>query len=136
MKSNLDDNHGLDEFIVKALKAHGRGAETGPLTMMPHDAQALVTFRDAWNWDFKYHLVGLTLAVSDIRSEKPVAEANYSGPAAMMTSPTEVIDRLVDQLLKSPAKAPANFENAPGTPSKNGDKPGRRAERQTSAAEH
>ena len=136
MKSNLDDNHGLDEFIVKSLKAHGRTAETGPLTMMPHDAQALVTFHDAWNWDFKYHMVGLTLAVSDIRSEKPIGEANYSGPAAMMTSPTEVIDRLVDQLLKAPTKAPANFENGPGNPSKNGDPNGRRAERRTSATDH
>ena len=136
MKSNLDDNHGLDEFIVKALQAHGRTAETGPLTMMPRDAQALVTFHDAWNWDFKYHMVGLTIAVSDIRAEKPIAEANYSGPVAMMTGPTEVIDRLVDQLLRARTKATANFENGPNNPSKNGVKDGRRAERQTSSTEH
>src|SRR4051812_38410801 len=59
--SNLNDNHALDQQIATALRAHGHTAEVGPLTMMPDDAQAVVTFQDHWTWDFGEHLVYLRI---------------------------------------------------------------------------
>src|SRR3954470_13844759 len=63
--SNLNDNHALDQQIAAALRAHGRTAEVGPLTMMPDDAQAVVAFQDHWTWDFGEHLVFLRITVRD-----------------------------------------------------------------------
>ena len=40
--SNLNDNHAIDENIARALQARGFQAESGPFTMMPDTAQALV----------------------------------------------------------------------------------------------
>jgi hypothetical protein len=54
---NPSDNHGLDRVIASSLVARGFATETGPLTMMADDTQAIVTYQDNWAWDFGDHLV-------------------------------------------------------------------------------
>ena len=104
VKTNLDDNHAIDRLIVKTLKARGYEAEFGPLTMMPRGAQALITYRDRWAWDFKDHMTSLEITVQDVRSEKQVALASFVGPASMTVSPLEVVERLVRDLEKAKPK--------------------------------
>ena len=73
--SNLNDNHAIDESIVRALKAHGFQAESGPFTMMPDNAQALITYEDRWAWDFSNHMVHLKIAAQDPQALQPYASA-------------------------------------------------------------
>lgn len=105
VKSNFDDNHGIDGRIVQALQDRGLKAEKGPLTLLPREAQAIITYEDQWNWDFKTHLTGLRLFIADARTEKRVASGTFNGPAAMFTSTDEAIDRLLQKVLKSAAEA-------------------------------
>lgn len=105
VKSNLDDNHAIDRLLVQVIKARGYEAECGPLTMMPQTAQAIVTYRDRWTWDFKNHMTSLEIAVQDVRTEQLVASASFVGPASMTITPLEVVERLVRDLENAKPKA-------------------------------
>lgn len=120
VKTNLNDNHGLDTMVANALKEHGKEVEQGPTTMMPQNAQVLVTFNDAWNWDFKYHMIAFSLTLTDARTEKPIAVADFTGPTSMMARPGEIIEKLVDKLFAAtPTNAPGKL-NGPGPAGRTG----------------
>ena len=97
--SNLNDNHAIDHQIAEALKNDGREADNGPLTMMPDNTQAVVTFQDHWTWDFGDHLVFLQIAVRDTRAEQSFASVTFSAKIPLHEDASVTIARLVDQLL-------------------------------------
>lgn len=104
VKSNFDDNHGVDVRIVRALQDRGFTAERGPMTMMPDKTQAVVTYEDRWNWDFKTHLTYLRIIISDARSGKVAASGFFNGPAAIGTSTEDAIERLLKRLFTKTQK--------------------------------
>lgn len=97
--SNLNDNRALDQQIATALRARGRTAEVGPLTMMPDDAQAVVAFQDHWSWDFGEHLNYLRITVSDPRSPQPYAAVTFGAKVPLREKTGATISRLIDALL-------------------------------------
>ena len=98
--SNLNDNHALDAHIAASLKARGREAGTGPLTMMPDEAQAIVTFQDRWDWDFGEHLVYLKIMVRDPQATQPFATETFVAKVPLRESAADTIDRMVGRLLE------------------------------------
>ena len=99
--SNLNDNHGIDESIVRALKARGLQAENGPLTMMPDSAQTVISYDDRWAWDFSNHMIRVQIAAQDPQSVQPYATAFYQKYVALSTEVNAVVDQLVGELLKA-----------------------------------
>ncbi|HTJ79125.1 MAG TPA: hypothetical protein VL357_09025 [Rariglobus sp.] len=99
--SNLNDNHGIDDSIVRALQARGFEAEAGPFTMMPDAAQVLITYEDRWAWDFSNHMVHLQIAAQDPQAVHPYATAVYHKNVALSTRVDDVVTQLVGNLLKS-----------------------------------
>ena len=97
--SNLNDNHAIDRQIAETIKARGHEAEIGPLTMMPDNTQAIVTFQDRWAWDFGDHLVYLQISVRDTKSEQPFATAAFGAKIPLREEASETIARVVNQLL-------------------------------------
>jgi hypothetical protein len=102
--SNLNDNHAFDRQITEALRARGLTAETGPLTMMPDNTQAVVTFQDRWTWDFSDHLVFLKINVRDTRSEQSFASVSFDARVPLREPTSEIIGKLVDRLFQPKAK--------------------------------
>ena len=98
--SNLNDNHAFDQRIAAALKARGFVAEAGPLTMMPGDTQAIVTFQDQWGWDLGEHLVYLRIAVRKPESSENLAGATFSARIPLKEAPAETVGRLVTRLFE------------------------------------
>ena len=98
--SNLNDNHGLDHLIAETLKARGRVAELGPLTMMPDDTQVVVIYQDRWTWDFGDHLVAMHIAVRDVRSEQAFASVGFNAKVPLHETTPVTVARLIDNLLK------------------------------------
>lgn len=98
--SNLNDNRALDHQIAQALKARGLTADVGPLTMMPDDTQAVVTFSDHWAWDFGEHLVFLKINVRKPSQEQPYASATFSARVPLREPATATLNRLVGILLE------------------------------------
>jgi len=98
--SNLNDNRALDHQIAKALRARGLTAEVGPLTMMPDDTQAVVTFQDHWAWDFGENLVFLRINVRQPSKDQPFASATFSAKVPLREPATVTLNRLVGTLLE------------------------------------
>jgi len=98
--SNLNDNRALDRQIAGVLKDRGREAETGPLTMMPDNTQAILTFQDHWTWDFGEHLVFFRLTARDANSDQPFATVTFSAKIPLREEASVTVARLVDQLLE------------------------------------
>ena len=96
---NLNDNRALDHQIAQALKARGLTAEVGPLTMMPDDTQAVVTFQDHWAWDFGEHLVFLRINVRKPAEEQSYASATFSARVPLREPANVTLNRLVGTLL-------------------------------------
>ena len=96
--SNSNDNHALDQLIAGALKARGFEAGAGPLTMMPDNNQAVVTYQDHWSWDFGDHLVFLKFAVRDPLSEQSFATVTFNARVPLRESTPEIVGKLVDRL--------------------------------------
>lgn len=97
--SNHNDNRALDQQIATALKAHGRTAEVGPLTMMPDDTQAVVGYADSWAWDFGEHLVFLKISVRDPSKEQYYASTTFSASVPLREKSAVTVDHLVEALL-------------------------------------
>ncbi len=97
--SNHNDNHALDAQIAAALQARGFAAETGPLTMMPEETQAIVSYQDHWAWDFGDHLDYLQIAVRDRKNNQPYATATFSTRVPTSKPPAGIVDGLMAQLL-------------------------------------
>ena len=115
VERNLADNRAVGVKIVRALEAEGREAELGPLTMMPREVQAVLSFRDHWNWDFRDKMAGLEVTVREPRTDRLMARARFEGPLAVHLNEFDVIERVVRDLL-SPRPRPAAGPAAPGSP--------------------
>ena len=98
VKSNMNDNRGIGNFICVALRARGIECDMGPLTMLPHNMQAIISFNDSWAGDYQGHMSGLTLSLKDVRIDFPIATATYTGHASFKKQPHEIADRLVGKL--------------------------------------
>lgn len=98
VKTNMNDNRGIGQFICNALRERGIEADLGPLTMMPLNMQAIISYTDSWTWDFKDHMTGLELSLKDVKIDFPIATASYVGPASFRKGPHEVAEKLVATL--------------------------------------
>ena len=96
--SNLNDNHALGERIAAVLQARGLTASTGPLTMMPDNTQAIVTYQDHWSWDFGEHVDYLRLTVRAPDSNETLGGATYNSRVPGKESVAETVSQLVLRL--------------------------------------
>lgn len=96
---NLKDNHGIDGRIVRALQARGFTAESGPITMLPPTAKAVILYEDRWAWDFSDHMVYLKLGARDPQAVFPYVTASYLKQVAFSTEVDAVVDQVVGELL-------------------------------------
>lgn len=97
---NLADNHRLAKHIAAALRARGLVAESGPLTMQPGSAQAVLHYEDRWTWDFGEHMTYLRLDLHDPGEKRPYASAYRLRHIANSTDVDAVVKTLVDELLR------------------------------------
>ncbi|MEY4941041.1 MAG: hypothetical protein RIQ93_2776 [Verrucomicrobiota bacterium] len=98
VEQRLNDNNRLDELLVVALKRLNREASSGPLTMMPENTDAVLTYEDRWAWDFRSYLIEFNLEIHALRPKKKLADARYYQPSIKTRSPAEVIHELLTPL--------------------------------------
>lgn len=95
VEQRTNDNHRLDELIVAELKRHGRQASCGPLTMMPDDTQAVISYDARWTWDFKTYLIELTLEMHALHPRKKVADGRYYQPSIKTKDAADAIREIL-----------------------------------------
>ena len=94
----LTDNHRIDTIMVAELKALGYDAACGPMTMMPEQTDAIITYRERSAWDFKSYLIELNLEVKGRFSEKTIATGRYYQPSVHTKGPEEVVRAVIQPL--------------------------------------
>ena len=99
VQTNPNDGHALDHKIAAALTSRGYQAESGPLTMMPEETQAIVSYQDHWTWDFGDHLVYLQIALRDRKSNQVYASVVFSAKLPTRKPPADIADELVGRLV-------------------------------------
>ncbi len=92
------DNNHLHLLLVAELQRLGRTASSGPLTMMPREADAVLTYNDRWEWDFKTYLIEMTIEVHTARTRKKLADGRYHQPSLKTKAPAAVIQELLGPL--------------------------------------
>src|SRR5437773_2641786 len=76
----LTDDKRIDDLLVHELQRLGHEASSGPLTLLPENASAVLTYDDRWEWDFKSYLIELKLGLHTARTEKKLADGRYYQP--------------------------------------------------------
>ncbi len=102
VERRLADNRKVDEAIVAELRSRGFEAASGPLTMMPDNAQAIVSYHDEWAWDFRYYLMELSVSIRSAHRQQTLANGIYRQPTPISKSPAQVIRTIFDQILAAP----------------------------------
>jgi hypothetical protein len=100
VQAQLNDNHRIHEYIVQELTALGYSASSGPLTMMPLETDAIVTYQDSWTLDLTTHMIGLNLSLTDNRRHALLAEARYFRPSVTHMEPADMVRLTVRKLFR------------------------------------
>lgn len=95
VEHRLTDDRHLDEMLVQELNKLGYSASCGPLTMLPDNANAVLSYEDRWEWDFKTYLIELKVTVHTARTNKKLAEGSYYQPTPNSKPPAEVVNRVL-----------------------------------------
>jgi len=97
----LSDDHHLDELFVHELQLLGHEASSGPLTMMPENAEVVLTYDDRWEWDFKTYLIELDVELRTAHTDKKLADGRYIQPSPKTKPPPAVVHELLAPLFKA-----------------------------------
>jgi hypothetical protein len=100
VEQRLNENHHLDEIFVAELRRMGREASSGPMTMMPENTDAILTYDARWEWDFKNYLIELTLEIRSVHPNKKLADARYYQPSIKTKPPAAAIHELLSRLFR------------------------------------
>ena len=101
VQHRLTDDHHIDQLIVHELQRRGYDASSGPLTLLPENAEIVFTYEDRWEWDFKTYLIELTVELNTARTEKKLAEGRYYAPSPKAHPPADVVRDLLESVLKA-----------------------------------
>jgi hypothetical protein len=99
----FNENHHVDEMFVDELKRVGKEAWSGPLTMMPENADAVLTYDARWTWDFKTYVIELTAELHTAHTNKKLADGRYYQPSARPKPPEVATREIVTRMFGEPA---------------------------------
>jgi len=98
VEHRLTDDRHLDEMIAAELTRLGYQATVGHLTMLPDNADAVLSYEDRWEWDFKTYLIELNITVRTARTKKKLADGHFYQPTPNSKPPAEVVSRVLTPL--------------------------------------
>jgi hypothetical protein len=106
VQSSQNDSNHLDDLIANELQRLGYDASAGVRTMVPDNAELLLTYESQWNWDFRTYLIQLDVTVRDIRTEKQLGHGRIFHAGVTTKSPEEMVTRVLTPMFgpKGPKK--------------------------------
>lgn len=112
VESELADGRSVDKLIAAELRAMGYQASSGPLTMLPPEADTVIAYETRWTWDFKTYLIMLNLQVRDAETGRPIGAAYFHRPGIGDMETRTLVQQVLQKLL------PGKPEPAPLKPAK------------------
>jgi hypothetical protein len=98
VEERLNDNNHISDLLVAELRRLGRDASSGPLTMLPQNADAVLSYDTRWTWDFHTYLIELNVELRTAHSDKKVADGRYYQPSIKTKSPEAVIHEVLARM--------------------------------------
>ena len=98
VKSLEGEDGSVRKLIVEKFRTSGFAVTTDPEPAGTPDA--LVTYRDRWMWDITMYLLELTISLHDPRTDVAVASGNSMHTSLTRKSAKEMVDEVVDNILK------------------------------------
>ncbi len=102
VERRLNENNHLDEILAAELQRIGRTASAGPLTMMPENTDAILTYDARWAWDFKTYLLELNVELHAVHPHKKLADGRYYQPSITTKAPAEAVRAILEPLFAKP----------------------------------
>lgn len=96
------DTHSIDMLIADKLRSKGYIVTTGE--SQPTNVDATVTYIDKWMWDLTLYLLELTVNIRDPKNDFPLASGNSYHTSLTRKSPPEMVDEVIENILKSGKK--------------------------------
>jgi hypothetical protein len=93
VEQRLVDNYGVADAMARELRDMGYDATAGALTMMPSDAEIIVSYDDMWAWDFNTYMVEFDVQVRASRTDKILAVGHYYRPSMVFGHPPAAMIR-------------------------------------------
>ncbi len=101
VEHRLADSYGIADEMARQLREMGFDASAGALTMMPSDAEIVVSYEDMWTWDFNTYMIEIDVQVRNARTDKIMAVGHYYRPSMVFGHPPEaMIHELLAKLFK------------------------------------
>ena len=87
------------KLLVDKFRSSGFAVTTDPDPAGQPDM--FVTYRDRWMWDLTMYLLELTVSLHDPKTDVAVASGNSLHTSLTRKSPKEMVDEVVDNILKT-----------------------------------
>jgi len=101
----LSDGNGVDQILARELRGLGYDATSGPITMLPDNAEVVVAYEDRWTFDFTNYMIELDLIVRTARTDHRLATVHYRRPSLTGGSTVDMADTVLEKIF--PPKAAA-----------------------------
>ena len=98
VERRLSDDHGIDRLIVGELRKRGYDSSTGPLTMLPDNADAVIIYEDEWTFDFTTHMTMLEIRVRPADKAQAIATGRYFQRWISSKSPAKIVGEVMNSL--------------------------------------
>ncbi len=101
VEHRLADSYGIAEEMARQLNEMGYDASAGALTMLPGNAELIVSYEDMWTWDFNTYMIEIDMQVRSARTDKILAVGHYFRPSMIFGHPpASMIHELLAKLFK------------------------------------
>jgi len=101
VEHRLADSYGIADEMARQLREMGYDASAGALTMMPGEAELIVSYQDMWTWDFNTYMIEIDVQVRSARTDKILAVGHYYRPSMVFGHPpASMIHEMLVKLFK------------------------------------
>ena len=100
------DGRGINNLIALELTRMGFQASTGLDISVPKDVDAVVTYRDKWQWDITMYMIELRIVMREPQSDKLLAMANSFHTSLTRKTPEEMVAEALTNIFSKAKGAP------------------------------
>jgi hypothetical protein len=100
------DGRGINSLIMAELGRMGFEAATGPEAAAPKTVDAVVTYRDKWQWDITMYMIELRIFVREPETQALLATGTSYHTSLTRKSPEEMVAEVLANIFAKARKVP------------------------------
>jgi uncharacterized lipoprotein YajG len=105
------DQRGINQLIAAELRRKGFEVATGLEADAPKNVDAIVTYRDKWQWDITMYMIELTVFIREPGTQNVLATANSYHTSITRKTPEEMVAEVLTNIFTKSPKGPQSSSN-------------------------